>query len=123
MKLLRSATDGAVFDKIDAVEKRYARGDRENAVEIFTMARQIRQMTAGKRLRVLALEEFRLVWSADDWETARSTESRNLRSVGHFADIATMPGQAGRISFTVEWLAQERWEGTNFDVELQPPGQ
>jgi glucoamylase len=121
IKLLRSAADGAVFDRIEAVEKRYAQGGRENAVEIFTMARQIRQMAPGKTLRVLALEQFRLAWSPDDWNTARSTESRGLSSIGHFADIATMPGQVGRISFTVEWLVQGRWEGTNFDVEFDRP--
>jgi glucoamylase len=122
IKLLRSAADGAVFDRVEAVEKRYGQGRRENAVEIFTMARRIKRMAAGKILRVLASEQFRLVWSADDWKKVRSTESRNLGFIGHFTDIATIPGQTGRISFTVEWLTQNRWEDTNFDVELTENG-
>jgi glucoamylase len=121
LKLLRSAADGAVFDRIEAVENRYARGRRESAVEIFSLARQIKRMAAGKKLRVLALEDFRLVWSADGWETVSSTQSSNLGFIGHFADIATMPEQPGRISFTFEWLTPGRWEGKNFDVELGGP--
>jgi glucoamylase len=119
VKLLRSATDGRVFERIAAVEARYCRGKRENGIEIFRLDRRISSLRPGKKMRILSNEEFLLVWSGDDWKTVHSTESRHIRCGGYMVDIATTPQQTGRISFTFQWLEQNRWEGRNFDVELE----
>ena len=39
---------------------------------------------------------------------------------GHFADMETEPGQAGRVIFTMKWRLNDRWEGRNFEVRLDP---
>ncbi|HEY4046168.1 MAG TPA: glycoside hydrolase family 15 protein [Acidobacteriaceae bacterium] len=119
VKLLRSVTDGRVFDRIAAVEARYCKQKRCDPVEIFRLDRKIGSMIAGRRLRVLADNHFLLRWTDDDWKTVRSTESRNIGYAGHCVDIATIVGQQGRITFTFQWLPSYRWENRSFEVALE----
>jgi glucoamylase len=116
IKLLRSVTDGKVFDRISVVEERYCREKRKPAVEVFRLNRQVQTMVAGKKLRVLADDHFCVVWSSDGWQTTHKTESRTVGYAGHFADIETEPATEGRILFTVAW--RDHWEGRNFEVQV-----
>ncbi len=72
LKLLRSVTDGKVFDRISAVAERYCHGKRPAPVEVFRLNRQRHSMVAGKKLRMLADDRFFLVWTLDDWTTVRN---------------------------------------------------
>jgi glucoamylase len=131
LKLLRSARDGEVFDRIPIVEARYARGGRpESCVEIFQPdRRRTRRMAAGKTLRISAAERFRVRWTSDGWRTHADVESRTVGYAGWYADLATEAAQVGAgqagaaqtgvVSFTLYWPDEERWEGTNFEVELE----
>jgi glucoamylase len=123
VKLLRSVTDGKVFDHISAVAERYRPDKRPCSVEIFRLNRQPQSMAAGKKLRVLADDQFSLVWTLDDWKTVHSADSHNLGCAGHSADMETVPGTAGRLIFTLKWHSQDRWEGRNFEVWLDPAKQ
>ena len=58
VKLLRSVTDGKVFDWISAVADRYGQGKRSSAIEVFRLDRQLRSIVAGKKLRMLADDQF-----------------------------------------------------------------
>ncbi len=57
LKLLRSAMDGKVFDRIDPVYERYCepagRRKLRRDVEIYSRRRPIQQMAAGSTLRIL----------------------------------------------------------------------
>jgi hypothetical protein len=75
-------------------------------------------MVAGRKLRMLADDHFFLVWTLDDWKTHQTMESRDVGYAGHFADMETEPGKAGRLIFTLRWSLQDRWEGRNFEVQL-----
>lgn len=120
LKLLRSAYDGEVFDRIPCVEKRYARGQAHSNLEVFKLRRQVKSIRAGKSLRITAQEHFRVVWSMDDWKTNTTLESTALGSAGSFADLPTTPEQTGQLSFTLFWTEENRWEGRNFDVAIEP---
>ncbi|WP_446744948.1 glycoside hydrolase family 15 protein [Silvibacterium acidisoli] len=119
LKLLRSVRDRRVFDRIEAVESRYASGRKPSRMEVFKFRRQLRRIPAGYTLRVTAQEHFRLVWSVDDWKTVEKTDAVTLGSAGSYADMPTPDGQEGRLSFTLFWTEQNRWEGRNYDVILE----
>ncbi|HET7103549.1 MAG TPA: glycoside hydrolase family 15 protein [Terracidiphilus sp.] len=125
LKLLRSALDGKVFSRIDAVYERYCepagrRGLRRN-LEVYSLRRPIQWITAGDTLRILDKNHFEVVWSTDGWKNVRTTASRDLGSAGHSADIATgTDAQQGEILWTFHWPEQERWLGYNVSVELRP---
>jgi glucoamylase len=118
VKLLRSVTDGKVFDSISVIEQRYGRTKRPAPIEVFRLNRQLKSILAGRKLRVLADDHFCVVWTMDDWQNTHRTESRTMGVAGHFADIDTEPGKPGKVIFTLAW--RDHWESRNFEVLLDP---
>jgi glucoamylase len=124
LKLLRSALDGKVFDRIDPVYERYCEPEgRKRArerVEIYSRRRPIQRIAAGSTLRILDEKRFEVVWSGDGWQTTHAVASRSLGSAGYSADVATTPEQAGGgLSWTLHWPEQDGWLGHNVDVKVE----
>jgi glucoamylase len=119
LKLLRSVHDGRVFDRLPVVEERYGTGKKACEVEIWSFLRQITQLPAGKRLRLVTEQEFQLVWTADHWATTQHFNSRRIGSAGHYADIPTGKTQSGQLEWTFFWPVEQRWEGRNFTAKLE----
>jgi glucoamylase len=128
LKLLRSAADGRVFDRISVVEDRYgvAAGKRTftNHIEIFEVTRPVTTIFSGYTLRIVDREHFRVVYTFDNWATTESVDARSVGYPGSFVDISSAPNQAGHILFTLAWPGQgnqERWLGRNIDVSVISP--
>jgi len=128
LKLLRSAADGRVFDRISVVEARYAveAGKRTfaNKIEIFEVTRPVSTIFSGYTLRIVDREHFRIVYTFDNWATTNSMDARSVGYPGSFVDISTAADQEGNILFTMAWPGegqQERWLGRNIDVSVITP--
>ena len=124
LKLLRSAHDGRVFDCIPIVEERYAQGNHpESRIEVFkVLRRQIREMTAGISLRITSASRFQVIWTSDDWKTSHVLRQHSARLCGIVCRSANQRSdRRGRLSFTLFWPEENRWEGRNFDVVLESP--
>ncbi|HEY1499546.1 MAG TPA: glycoside hydrolase family 15 protein [Acidobacteriaceae bacterium] len=121
LKLLRSSHDGQVVDRIAPVAERYAQGNHPPShIEVFkVLRRQIRQIPAGKTLRVTSASRFQVRWSPDNWRTTNVTDSTQLGYAGSYADLPTTPQQTGSLSFTLFWPDQGRWEERNFEVAVE----
>ncbi len=119
LKLLRSVTDGHVFDRISVVEERYGvpKDQRtfQNRMEIFRVTRPISAMVAGGTVRIIDPDPFHVVWTADNWATTNKTDASPVDSFGSFADI-TAPGDSGALVFTLYWPNLNRWMGRNYEV-------
>ena len=118
IKLLRSTTDGKVYDAIPEVAERYLgeRGDRMR-LEVWKHTRQVRCMQVGQILRVYGDTPFTLRWSSDNWKTVNdSSSARNALEIDFvdLKDIAIQTG--GSISFTFLWTDGNCWEGQNYEV-------
>jgi glucoamylase len=123
LKLLRSALDGKVFDRIDAVYARYCQPEgrsrtRQN-LEIYSLRRPIQRIAAGDTLRILDENHFDLIWSRDTWQTTHTTASRSLGSAGFSADIPTAPDQTGSLTWTLHWPERDHWLGYNVEVKVE----
>ena len=122
LKLLRSALDGKVFDRIDPVYERYCkpegRGRTRQDLEIYSLRRPIQRIAAGETLRILDENHFDLIWSDDGWQTTHTSASQSLGSAGFSADVATAPGQTGSLSWTLHWPERDRWLGYNVEVQV-----
>jgi glucoamylase len=122
IKLLRSAMDGKVFDCIPVVQQRYGVSSGERSfhcnIEIFQTSRPMAQIAAGRTLRVVDTARFRMLYTTDDWATSTTHQSHPVGYAGSFSDIATTPGQAGKIIFTFYWPEQDKWLGRNLEVEV-----
>jgi glucoamylase len=128
LKLLRSAADGQVFDRISAVEERYAvaAGKRTfiNHTEIFQLGRPILTILAGHTLRIVDPQRFRAVYTFDNWTTTLTLDSSAVGHPGSFVDIPTTPQQMGSIVLTIGWPSQgeqDHWLGRNIEVSVVPP--
>jgi glucoamylase len=119
LKLLRSACDGRVFDSIPSVEQRYREGHTHFKIEVFKLRRPLKTIKAGYTLRILAQQHFRVVWSANGWQTNAVADSTAVGSAGSYVDLPTAAEQTGELSFTLFWTEENRWEGRNFDVALE----
>jgi glucoamylase len=124
LKLLRSAVDGKVFDRIDPVYERYCeaagRKTLRRNLEIYSTCRPVQKISGGDTLRIIDESRFAVTWSVDGWKTANVTPSRGLGSVGHSVDISTEPDQAGgELLWTLQWTEQGRWLGSNVAVQIE----
>jgi glucoamylase len=124
LKLLRSALDGKVFDRIDCVYDRYClpqgrkrtRGD----LEFYSRQRPIQQIATGDTLRILEEDYFEVVWSADGWKTKQISISHLLGGTGYYADLSTAESpESGGLSWTLNWPEQGRWLGYNVEVKIE----
>jgi len=122
LKLLRSLEDGVVFDRISTVEARYGAGPVESKIEVFKLRRQIQSIPAGKVLRIIAGAPFAVRYSLDGWATVDQVSSQSFGYSGSSCDLPTSMGekQGSALSFTILWTDENRWEGRNFDVKIEP---
>ena len=120
IKLLRSASDGRVFDLIPEVAHRYL-GDRKacQPFEIWKPNRQVRVVKKGYTLRVQVPAPFRLHWTRDEWRTVKDTESAPTTLGIEFVDIPITAAEQAPIRFTFLWTASGRWDGRDYAATVE----
>ncbi len=118
IKLLRSAEDGEVFDRVGPVASRYRSGRGELEIEICRRDHLLTRIGPGKTLRIIECSPFRVTWTQDDWATNQTTESKYLGKCVHYADIPIGQHAPGNVIFTLYWPAEDRWEGRNYEVPI-----
>jgi glucoamylase len=77
-------------------------------------------MPSGKSLRLEVLAPARVHWSADGWRTPQDADTRDTCLGVHVVDLPTerLPA-SGQVVFTFYWVHAERWEGTDFEVNVE----
>jgi glucoamylase len=122
LKLLRTVSDGKVFDRISVVADRYAvptdKRSFTNRLEIFQVGRPISAVVQGSTLRIMDQARFRVVYTTDHWTTQAQMDSRVVGRPGAFADLYTTDMQTGSIIFTLYWPEDDRWLGTNYEIDI-----
>ena len=99
VKLLRSAKDGAVFDRLSVVADRYLGGRGRKDLEAWSLSRRCARVRAGATLRVIDAAAFELT-STLDGETAR-TPCSPARLGLRFADVPVPRGARGPLRFSL----------------------
>ncbi len=118
VKLVRSATDGQVFDLIPPVAERYRARRPVKPLEVWKFNRQVSSMRPGQRLRIQTSAPCRLHWTNDEWQHAQDTASTSTALGLDYVDIAVPPEQRAPIRFTFFWTEAKRWEGRDFQVNM-----
>ena len=115
IKLLRSVSDGHVFDLIPEVADRYLGGRKDfKLFEIWKPNRQARVVKRGYTMRVQVPAPFRLHWTNDEWRTVRDTASGATALGIEFIDIPITAAQQAPIRFTFFWPESNSWEGREY---------
>ncbi len=117
LKLVRSAADDQVFDLIPKVADRYRQPRTTAPLEIWKFNRQVRSLSSGAVLRIQAAAAFRLRWTCDEWKQTHDTDSKSIGTGHEYVDIRVL-AQRSPIRFTFFWTAVGRWEGRDFQVQI-----
>ena len=121
IKLLRSTSDGKVYDSIPEVAKRYlGKRSARKQLEVWKQNRHVRFARADEVLRVQGAAAFTLRWSIDDWKTVNDTKSTQTSLGIDYVDLARVgmtPGTS--IRFTFLWTDSGHWEGQDFLVTVK----
>ena len=118
ISLLRSATDGKVFDQIPEVLERYGRTSRRRpALEVWKFNRRPTTILPGESLRVIADQPFRLRASDDEWRSHFDRDSTETGVDLHYVDLPALGSPGRNWTFSFYWPLADRWEGQNFRVE------
>jgi glucoamylase len=119
VKLHRSAAGGKSCDLIEPAYDRYVRNNRQHsAIEVWKFNRQMPAIAIGSRLRIQASSPFLLHWTVDEWLHSTDTRSTSTGVDIEFVDLP-LPERETTIRFTFLWVAENRWDGKDYEVELQ----
>ena len=116
IKLLRSVSDGKVYDAVPEVAERYQHNRNDKTrLEVWKPNRHVRFMRPGETLRVHGGASFTLRWSSDNWKTVSDRKSMHNALQVDYVDLKDVAAKAGDcISFTFLWTDDNRWEGRNY---------
>ncbi len=118
IKLLRSVSNGQVFDLIPIVAQRYLPVLGRKDLEVWKLTRRVRTMRAGDILRIMWKGSFRVRWSfgnVDQQHEASSTDSG--LDIG-YVDIPTTAGSSSTLNFTFLQIDAAVPDDTVYGVEL-----
>ncbi|SAK93567.1 glucan 1,4-a-glucosidase [Caballeronia hypogeia] len=125
IKLVRSISDGRVFDRLDVVANRYQLQPGQpprapSAIEIWSFSRPVPSISAGMTLRFTLREPFRLHLSRDNWTTSEDRDAASTAVGVYYVDIATGAVEAGSsLVFTFFWTATGTWQGQDFHIDVR----
>jgi glucoamylase len=119
VKLLRSIRDNAIFDMPPQTLKRYVNNKPAPAPIVWQIASKVECIALGRVLRLEFPDAARIHWSTDNWTTV---SDRDTTATGLGTYICDLPTERltndGLVRFTIFWPLQNRWEGTDFQVEI-----
>src|SRR5579864_7802359 len=120
-KLLRSVSDGQVFDLIPIVADRYLRGRGRKDLQVWKPNRHLHSVPAGSVLRIVVQGHFRLRWSCPQWQVQQEVASNDSGLDLGYVDISTRPGPPATIRFSfTDATSSSLPKDTVFEVRVQP---
>jgi hypothetical protein len=93
-------------------------GERKR-MEVWKSNREVQTVPAGTLLRIQANAPFLLHWTIDDWQNSTDMRSQGTAIGIEFVDIPLSKTQKNPIQFTFLWLDEDRWEGTDYKVNVR----
>jgi glucoamylase len=119
IKLLRSIRDNAVFDMPPQTLKRYVNNKPAPAPIVWQIASQVARIAPGRVLRLEFPDQARIHWSMDNWTTTADSDSTATGLGTYIYDLPTAHLTHGNmLRFAIFWPGQNRWEGSDFQVEI-----
>ena len=119
IKLLRSAADEQVYERVEEVAQRYLRPDRTPGTHmVWSFGHPAHVCRRGEAIRLVANTAFEARWSPNGWADTLTAKSVASKLGLHFADLKPLPAESREVVFTFHWLESGRWEGRDFSVEL-----
>ena len=119
VKLLRSLTDGAVFDMPPHTLRRYVRGKAQARCRPWRPDSPVAAIPTGRALQIDLPQSSVVVYTRDGWKTQAEVSTRDT-GVGLFvAEVSTKDMAAGEsVVFTWRDAQTGAWRGRNHEVAI-----
>ena len=119
IKLLRSAADEQVYERVAEVADRYLKPDRKPGTHmVWSFGHPAHVYRPGEAIRLVANAAFEAHWSHDGWSTILVAKSMASKLGIYSADLADLPAESGSVAFTFFWPESGRWEGKDFSIDV-----
>lgn len=119
LKLCRSLGDGRISDMPPQTVERYSLEQKPTRYVVWAFNHKIRNIAPDKTLRFFLPAPARVRWSHDEWSTEKECETHDSTLGVHVAELPTGSFKQGAtLRFTFYWLAEERWEGGDYTIEV-----
>jgi glucoamylase len=120
IKLIRSLQDGKVFDMPVQTKKRYIEESHISNLIIWKFNHKIRKMWAGMTLRIELKSPATIHWSINNWKSSQNMNTNHIGLKIYYVDLPTEDlVESTKVSFTFFWENQNKWEGTNFEINIE----
>jgi glucoamylase len=119
--LVRSRHDGICFDRVETAFQRYVVNPVQSRHDIWSFRHQRRHLRLGTILRIIVAAKATIVWSADHWASANKSDTTTCDGLDlWFADLPTKDLPIGAlVEFTFFWIDGQRWEGRNWQIDIE----
>jgi glucoamylase len=99
--------------------ERYVKNKPSPAPAVWRYGSTIDSVDPGKILRLEFTEPALVHWSSDGWATTTNSTARDTELGTYICDLATSGlDRQSILRFTVFWIGKDRWEDTDFAVEI-----
>lgn len=120
LKLVRSLTDGHIFDLPPQTVKRYLTDKVVSPHRSWRYNHKLRGISQGKYLRVETLTPAKVHWTSDNWQTINDNVTNDSGLGVYYVDLNTAHLTVGdKVIFSFYWEHSEHWEGQDFTVTIQ----
>ncbi|HLR24237.1 MAG TPA: glycoside hydrolase family 15 protein, partial [Fodinibius sp.] len=119
LKLCCSIAEEEIFDMPSYTRERYINEKTTCSFEIWRFENQLKVISDGKDLRVEVMAKANVIWTDDDWETKKSTKTKDTGLGIYVADLKLNNKKADKIEFTFYWEKADKWEGKNYSVKIR----
>lgn len=122
VKLVCSLHVGHIVDMPLKAKQRYL--DQQAPTCAFATWREnlpITVLPVGMNLRIVSVNAARVTYTTNAWADTQDADTGATPLGIHYLDLPTAELTTGQVEFTLFWIAENRWEGHNYSLNLSPP--
>ena len=119
IKLLRSISDGQLFDTPPQTRQRYVSERREADFVVWRWNIKRRAVPHNKNLRIEVRAPACITWTVDNWQHSNEATAADSGLGLYYFDLPQQAfANAEQIELTFYWVQSEQWENTNYVVQV-----
>lgn len=118
IKLCLSYAQGYPVDRPAQTWLRYHGQRPDISFYLWRMKQRLRNLPAGKELRMLLHAHARVHWGSNGWQNVADVDTEDW-GMGHVAILPTTQMHPGdTLEFTLYWMETGQWQGEDYQIQI-----